>query len=83
MTIDGYDIAGLHCRQHRVAFGHSDVKSDSEWTEGAVLPSFYQNHLKMLEMTLTIAVYGSSRLSEPSEDAGDDADYCSIRIEPV
>ena len=61
MTIDGYDIAGLHCRQHRVTFGHSDVKSDSEWTEGAILPSFYQNHLNMLEMTLTIAVYGSSR----------------------
>lgn len=61
MNINGIDISQFKARQKRVSIGHCEIKNESEWVSGAVLPLFDKNHQGMKTVTVDILVEGKNR----------------------
>lgn len=61
MKINGIDISQFRARQKRLSIGHCEIKNDSEWVNGAVLPFFDKNHQGMKTVTVDILVEGENR----------------------
>lgn len=62
MKINGKDISAYDAKQWRVEFGNIEMKHDSEWIRGAPLPFLSGNEYGFKDFTVTLMVYGISRL---------------------
>ena len=61
MTINGVDISTLGARQHRVEFGHQDIRFSNEWGIGATLPFMGVYSAGFKQMMITLVIKGETR----------------------
>ena len=64
MTINGTDITEFDAKlkQWRVDQGDIDMDNDSEWIRGTPLPVLFGSQVGFKDFTVTLMVYGSSRV---------------------